>query len=313
MKFFLEPWDPTTLLPNSQWLPVNPVAAQPVGDWEALEDPAPFTETVFLIDGRERIDQLIVLADGRHGVLFSYAVGAVSMQPDWAGFELGPQTLSRILLVPTESEAEVLDLGTGLVYQPVTVASEGVSGLIEAGRELRQQAEDRLGRRLLDANTKALAIHDGPLFPTQHQPARQIGFAKTEHRTYLSATEAELLGKLKPGQRTPLFRFPGRYQRQGSNRSFFGWYVALPLDPSRPFGPEAGLVRLEAALNMDESEKLAQASLTIFCRLASRPFRDPRAPQNLIPVGALEWELGRRLGERAVIRSRLFRYLASQN
>ena len=313
MKFFLEPWDPTTLLPNSQWLPVNPVAAQPVGDWEALEDPAPFTETVFLIDGRERIDQLIVLADGRHGVLFSYAVGAISMRPEWAGLELGPQSLSRVLLVPNEGEAEVLDLGPGLTYQPVMVASEGISGLIEAGRELRQQAEDRLGRRLLDANPEALAIHDGPLFPTQRWPARQIGFAKTEHRTYLSATEAELLGKLKPGQRTPLFRFPGRYQHQGSNRSFFGWYVALPLDPSRPFGPEAGLVRLEAALDMDESEKLARASLAIFCRLASRPFRDPRAPQNLIPVGALEWELGRRLGERAVIRSRLFRYLGSQN
>lgn len=312
MKFFLETWDPSTILPSSQWLPVNPVAAQPMGEWKALEDPEPFSGTIYLIDGRERVDQLIVLEDGRHGALFSYAVGAVRMGPNLTTFELNPPEPHRVLLVPEDAEAEVLDLGPGLAYQAIGVHAEGIAQLVEAGRDLRQRAEDRLGRQLLEADPEGLAIHDGPLLPTSRLPARQVGFAKTEYRTYLGAAEAQLLQTLKPGQRTPLFRFPGRSQGLGSNRSFFGWYLALPLDPTRPFGPEAGLVRLEAALDLDESEQLARASLGIFGQLASRPFRDPRAPQNLIPIGALEWELGRRLGNRQVIRSRLFGYLASQ-
>jgi uncharacterized protein len=37
-------------------------------------------------------------------------------------------------------------------------------------------------------------------------------------------------------------------------------------------------------------------------RFASSPIRDPRAPQNLVPIGALEDELRRRLGDPVLVR-----------
>ena len=69
------------------------------------------------------------------------------------------------------------------------------------------------------------------------------------------------------------------------------------------------MLRVESAAGEAEALALAAVSLSVFPRLASRPFRDPRAPQNLVPVGALERELGRRLGSAALVRRRLLAYI----
>jgi hypothetical protein len=43
-------------------------------------------------------------------------------------------------------------------------------------------------------------------------------------------------------------------------------------------------------------------SASVLVRFASLSVRDPRAPQNLVPIGALEQELRRRMGDPLVIR-----------
>ena len=54
----------------------------------------------------------------------------------------------------------------------------------------------------------------------------------------------------------------------------------------------------EAEALAHAAARLADQSARILPLLASSPVRDPRSPQNLVPVGALERALTHRLGDR---------------
>ena len=66
----------------------------------------------------------------------------------------------------------------------------------------------------------------------------------------------------------------------------------------------AGVIRLEvrAALGLESACKIANFSARELPRFVSSPARDPRAPQNLAPVGNLETELRHRLGDSLLLR-----------
>ena len=66
----------------------------------------------------------------------------------------------------------------------------------------------------------------------------------------------------------------------------------------------AGIVRLEvrAALGLQQAVELANFAAVRLPEFASTAVRDPRAPQNLVPVGALEEQLRHRLGDVITIR-----------
>jgi hypothetical protein len=63
-------------------------------------------------------------------------------------------------------------------------------------------------------------------------------------------------------------------------------------------------------VGLDRALELADLSATCIPIFVAESFRDPRSPQNLLPVGALEQELRRRLGDpisiRRAIETRLF-------
>ena len=63
-------------------------------------------------------------------------------------------------------------------------------------------------------------------------------------------------------------------------------------------------MRLEAkaARGLDEAKTLADLSAREMQRFASDAMRDPRAPQNLYPIGGLEARLKHLLGDPAVVR-----------
>ena len=63
-------------------------------------------------------------------------------------------------------------------------------------------------------------------------------------------------------------------------------------------------MRLEtlAERGFDEARRLADLSAREIPRFASHAARDPRAPQNLYPVGGLESRLKHLLGDPAVVR-----------
>ena len=75
-----------------------------------------------------------------------------------------------------------------------------------------------------------------------------------------------------------------------------------------------GVARLEApaARGLDEAQKLADLSARVLPRFASDSTRDPRAPQNLYPIGGLEARLKHRLGDPAVVRHAIEAQLTSE-
>jgi hypothetical protein len=170
---------------------------------------------------------------------------------------------------------------------------------------LMREAEAALAQGLAGAG-EARVIVDGPLtyFATSSHPI--IGYVKRLHRAYLPAAQGALLPTLRVGSRTPMFLIrkpgdPGRYS----------WYLRLAPVPPVAHGL-AGVIRAEisGAVGLGAAREAADLTAAHLPALASRPERDPRAPQNLVPVGALEHDLRHRLGDPAWIRRCLTSHLA---
>ena len=93
-----------------------------------------------------------------------------------------------------------------------------------------------------------------------------------------------MLRTLKAGERTPIFKLgQQRLER-------YSWYLRLA-EGRAIDGAMAGIVRLE--VDASRRARAAHASSpsstgSVLPTFASQPGRDPRAPQNLYPVGALE-------------------------
>ncbi len=267
--------------------------------------------SVILIDGRERFEGLVYLEDEQPALLASFAVGAVSIASPGARYVEESFVCKRFLLTlgPNPASGKRLELAQDLSFEirEVLRTDSGLADLQGKLRELRRLMETRTGRKLAESEPEALVVHDGPLYLDPDDSTRRMGYSKTQYRAYLPPAEAVLLATLAPGERTPLFRIV-----KGRRRPVYSWYLRLPLLPASTFAPSAALVRVETGLSRDDALAMAAWSLELLPRLSSQPFRDPRAPQNLVPIGALERELGRRLGRRDTIRGRLVRYMGGE-
>jgi hypothetical protein len=138
-----------------------------------------------------------------------------------------------------------------------------------------------------------LLVVDGPLRGRTHLE-RTVGYIKTHHSSYLPPDQAQVVADLAPGQRTPVFTMGTSWRRNS-------WYLKLPSVSAGV--PWSGVVRLEcsADLPVPEVTRLADLTARLLPPLASSPHKDPRAPQNLVPIGGLERELRRRLGDQHLL------------
>jgi hypothetical protein len=152
-----------------------------------------------------------------------------------------------------------------------------------------------------------LLVADGPLHERRSLP-RAIGYIKTHSRSYLPRELSTVVTGLPAGQRTPVFQLS----------SLYSWYLRLPASrapigggpgqpASAPVGsPWAGIVRVEcsADLPVQQAIELADLSAMALPRFAASAYKDPRAPQNLIPIAGLERRLKALLGDpRLLLRS----------
>ena len=137
-----------------------------------------------------------------------------------------------------------------------------------------------------------LLVVDGPLRGRTHLD-RAVGYIKTHHASYLPPEQAAVVAALRPGQRTPAFTMGTSWRRTS-------WYLQLPRTAGVPW---SGVVRLEcsADLPLAEVTRLADLTARVLPPLASVPHKDPRAPQNLVPIGGLERELRHRLGDQQIL------------
>ena len=253
------------------------------------------------MDGARRIDVRLFAEEDEHSapaLAGSWAVGvAWSTLPP----QIGEVLVGRELVIGggLASEDFVVTIGEQeLHYRYVGVAGASPLEPIQGLQNQMRLAEAELARLTAIAGKADLLVLDGPL--TYFSAAPALGLIKRQSRSYLDAERARLLGRLRRGDRTPIFAFgEQRLER-------YSWYLRLA--EGRPIdGVMAGIVRLEVTteIGLDGARALADLSASALPRFASVPGRDPRAPQNLHPVGQLELVLRHRLGDAELVRRAL--------
>ncbi len=262
-------------------------------DWAPRDGRAPSKPlAVAFVDGVQRADRRIT-AEGEglptHGLLASYAAGAV-LPGDTPAYR--HTLVRRDVILASGRLAPIIPvqaLNTCLEYLPANAESDDDASLQAALNERRSRLELEVVRRVQDEGVLDLLVVDGRL-PLSAKGA--VGLIKTLHHVYVAEPDhVGVLHALKPGQRTPIFAI----QRQ---RSVFSWFVSLA-DPVPGAIAFSTLARLEMDMSEDFADVLRTADRTaaLLPRYASRPERDGRAPQNLLPIGQLERELRHQLGD----------------
>jgi hypothetical protein len=281
------------------------------GEWsKPVAAPAPHGCPVWFVDGVRRVE-LRILADdaGRRaaGLFGSYAVGSVVCD---GKATFGEHHVFRTIvlgggLVP--SRVVVKERQHQLTFDPATEQGPDHNATLAGLQRLMREAEAHLATRTALPGG-AVAVIDGPLHYYDQPGDSVVGVIKRFVRQYLGPEHESLLSRLAPGERTPVFALLDLAE----NPRWFSWYSRIA--PVRiPWHDHAGLVRCEvgAAVGPARAVELAELVTGLLPRFAGRPW-DPRTPQNLAPVGALEGWLRHRMGDPRFIRRALTEWLAAQ-
>lgn len=300
--------------PLAAWQPIRPATVAP--QWDEL---------VFM-DGSRRLEARLLLEDGDRQVAFgalgSSAVGAVRCAGGRrAEFVPEPVVERHLLLTGGQTLREggdqlLIERHGGwladLSYRVRSTPEPGADAVVRALQRAMLEAEGNLASRLTAAHPGALLICDGPRPLLGAQP-RVVGYLKTIHELRLEGPQLGVVRSLEQGERSPLYLVvTGDPQHQ-----FFEWFLRLR-DPRPWYYTLAGMVRLQAYAGPDPGAQLEWArtvadwSCLALPGFASRAHQDPRAPQQLLPVRALETELRRRMGHPQLVRRRIARYLVGQ-
>jgi hypothetical protein len=194
----------------------------------------------------------------------------------------------------------------GLTYVPLSVSSSEPDAPLKAILEQMRLKEERLARELANAEG-TLVIADGPLTFADPAKGRVVGYIKRAFRLYLPPEKLQLLSDLPAGSRTPIFNLrSSRFRR-------YSWFVRLAA-PRVPESDLSGIVRLETAdsVGVKEASTLADLTAQTLTRFVPNRSRDPRSPQNLLPIGALENQLRHQLGHPALIRRQIESLIAQE-
>jgi hypothetical protein len=267
--------------------------------WSTLQPDGHRAETVAFVDGVQRVDGDFTFDDGvttTQGRFLSMAAGMVYCNGS-ALIDPKSVRISRVLLAMPPM-ADVL-CGPGIEYKCDWLTDFSDQALLLKTHRLREELEVAVAKASPAAE---LVVIDGHL---QHREAVEnaIGYLKTQRQRYLPPEQHGLIRRLAPGERTPVFliKKPERYS----------WYARLPHKHGLPL---PGIVRYEASSSLtgEEAVRLAKLAAATLPRFASEPHKDDRAPQNLYPIGGLERDLRRRLGDQALLMRSLMRAQATQ-
>jgi uncharacterized protein len=256
-------------------------------------------QRVIFIDGVRRLEaRLQVLRGSRliHGAFGCYAVGAVELAPGSASF--GELEVWRVVVLGAgELLPKPVQVRPELTYQPASTKHVEVDAPLRHIQDAMRAAEARLAAQLCSQD--ALIIVDGPLTFDAGGHQLALGYIKRIHQLYLPVELFPMLARLPAGARTPLFRI----RPEGSGFVRYSWFQRLA-EPGPGASDLHGLVRLEASakLGLEVAKELANAATVWLPRVAPPRARDPRSPQNLLPIGALERKLRAASGDAALMR-----------
>ncbi|HEU4732833.1 MAG TPA: hypothetical protein VFT22_33290 [Kofleriaceae bacterium] len=276
------------------------LAVEQPGAWSPIAPPADAASgapaIIYFVDGVRRVDARIV---GRrqadrlfHGAFGSYAVGAVEAEPRRRLVRFATAAVDRVVATGAgEQLPETVRVNHALAYRPVsTKKTEPVAPEREIHDQMRC-AEERMARAL--AEHDALVVTDGPLTFQDATRGFAVGWIKRIEELYLPGSHAPVLRALAAGARTPLFAL------RSSNRfARYSWFLRLTA-PRRGDSELSGLVRCEVAAHVGVARAvvLANATARLLPPFAGIRGLHARAPQNLLPIAALEARLRRELGD----------------
>jgi len=295
-RIFVEGWAPeygAPVDPDERFSPTEgsvDVGVE-IARWEPIEGRDDGVEQIAFVDGVRRVDARLTLDDPAGpvpGLCGTFAVGATvwdrvarrSWFTDerigrWAVLAGGrPETFPPVALDPA--------------YGTTTTADTDPAGLVRMLHTEMRAAEGHVASALAADH---FVIADGPL--NELAPRPTVGAIKSHRVTYLPPEHNAVVGALRPGQRTPLFTIAD-YRR-------YSWYVRLA-DVADGHA-WSGVMRCEASGQLPTADVIVLADRTaaVLPLVASEPHMDPRAPQNLVPIAALERRLRHLMGDPGLV------------
>jgi hypothetical protein len=288
VKFSVDSWDPDYGSPSTADLEdasenVEVGIEMAAADWKPLVPDSDRVADLLFIDGVRRVDASLW----------------IEQPPDFPAFALAATYAAGAVRCDGRSRIEAAEVSRGLFTGAIasdvetrvgTYAVRATKG--STPEELWLGIQQRMGD--LEAGVARsvggaeVVVVDGPL--SHHQDVENaVGYIKTQKVQYLPLELRSVLTALPVGYRTPLFLTTTSWSR-------YSWYLRL----ANHAGPAGGLVRCEISGDRDTAEAIRianQVSATL-PGFASDRHKDPRAPQNLYPIGGLERELKHRLGDR---------------
>jgi hypothetical protein len=288
MRFTVEAWDsdygaPTDaeLADASQNVDVS-VEVRPE-DWRPLLPEVDPVDDILFVDGVRRVDATLWIDQPPdfpgYALAATYAAGAVrcngAARIEVAEVERGLFTSAPATDIPTAVGTYAVKATKGTTPEELWLGIQQRMGSLEA----------TVTRR---AGGAELLLVDGPLSHAR-DVENAVGYIKTQKVQYLPLELRQVLTTLPAGYRTPLFLTTTSWSR-------FSWYLRL----ANHAGPAGGLVRCEidADISAADAARIAARVSATLPRYASARHKDPRAPQNLYPIGGLERELRHRLGDK---------------
>ncbi len=278
---------------------------QEPADTELVEDGPAFSshagargQSPFLafVDGVRRADAWLNTVDEEtgevtRGVAGSHGVGAVIVAADQRPTFADECASTRMAIWGSGQMIELPDMPGGFSWATGTTPREEPDAPLMELQNRMRHAEGKLAAEL--ARQGMPVVLDGPLnfidplaYTTDLDDV--AGYVKTHHRALLPPEHHRLIPRLEAGSRTSIFRL-------GDERySCYSRIAETGIDGN----PWSGIIRLEfpAAASLARAISVADRLAGELPRFAGIRHRDPRAPQNLQPVGALETHLRHLLG-----------------
>ncbi len=300
MRFAVESWAPEYGAPVGDEAmaeaeaPADVDVEVPAASWDA-RSPGPQArrlDSLLFVDGVRRIEAHLWITgdDGvaRHGICASYAAGAVRC--DGAARLVDAQVRRGLFCAsegagPLATRHGTFDLHVSVDDDPVKLSLLLQARMGDLEAQVTRSACEHEG-------PTAVVVVDGPL-KVAHREGPMVGYVKTHRQSYGPQVVRDVIAQLDTGQRTPLLLVGERQPR-------FTWYLRLPTGADHAW---AGVVRLETAAELPVADvaSLADDLCLTLPAYSSVAHKDPRAPQNLVPIGGLERELRRRMGDQALI------------
>ena len=253
-------------------------------------DDVPSAESVAFVDGVRRGEGWLYqenpeTGEGVRGLAGAFAcgvvLGRVGERP-----EFGEALVRRLVIWGSGKTGRLPPGDGGWEWEPASTSDPAPDAPLRELQRRMRQAEAEIAESV--AQREILTICDGPLRYLHNFDLPVVGYIKSHYRRLLPLDLHPEVPRLRSGQRTSIFSL-------GSDR--YSCYTRIAEGHSMA-SPWSGIVRLEVpqSSGQENARRLIDQATRLLPRYAGWPHRDPRAPQNLQPIHALENHLRQLFG-----------------